>query len=704
MAQQNKKTNTNAPLDTSFGYLGSLYQRYIRNQKKITALVITGALTMSLVTGCSKATTDSSASGSSTTATTSDADSTSDGSVSTVSFTKSDMFTDRDSDPSYDEKSASTITFSESGVSSSSDSVTISDSSTTSNDAADSDTNDTTDSSCTTVTISEAGTYILTGSASNAQVIIDADKETKIQLVLDDLTLSCKSSAPIYVRKADKVFITLADGSSNTLSTTGEFVAIDDNNIDAVIFSKDDLTLNGSGSLTINSPYGHGIVSKDDLVVTSGTYTMTCAKHGLSGKDSVRILDGTFDLTVTKDGIHASNDDDENLGYIYIAGGTFTINSDDDGMHADSTLYIEDGTIDIQKSYEGLEGQTITILDGDIDIVSSDDGINAANGSGSNDSINDKQEKGDPSNGQMPGNPPSGDSFDPSKNTNENNSSNSDDSQTDNKPQGTPPSNGNFDPSNNSNNNTDQNNTTDTNDNSTDNNVVTMSTNAVASETETSTTSDDAASSENTQSSDNKQMPGNPPSGDNQMPGNPPSNSNFDPSDNSNNNSEQPQGNAPGGMGGFDMDADESCVLTINGGTITINAGGDGIDSNGYFYMNGGTVYVEGPESNGDSALDYSISATITGGYFLSTGYSGMAQNFGSDSTQCSYMLTLSSNTSGTTTVTLTDADGNVLLSHETSKSYNSVIVSCPELEVGSTYTLTTGDTSQSITPTSTVN
>lgn len=614
MAQNNKtfdkKSNTNAPFDTSFGYLGSLYQRYVRNQKKITALVITGALTMSFATGCNKATTDSSTSDSPTTATTSDANATSNGSVSTVSFTKSDMFTDRDSNPSYDEKAASTITFSESGVSSSSDSVTISDSSTVSNNATDSDTNDTTASSCTTVTISEAGTYILSGSASNAQVIIDADKETKIQLVLDDLTLNCESSAPIYVRKADKVFITLADGSSNTLSTTGEFVTIDDNNIDAVIFSKDDLTLNGSGSLTINAPYGHGIVSKDDLVVTGGTYTMTCAKHGLSGKDSVRILDGTFDLTVTKDGIHASNDDDENLGYIYIAGGTFTINSDDDGMHADSTLYIEDGTIDIQKSYEGLEGQTITILDGDIDIVSSDDGINAANGSGSNDSIDDKQGKGGPGNGQMPGNPPSGDN----------------------------------------------------------------------------------------------QTPKDPPSGDNQMPDTPPSNDNFDPSNNSNNNMDQPQGNTPGGMGGFDMDADESCVLTINDGTITINAGGDGIDSNGYFYINGGTVYVEGPESNGNSALDYGISATITGGYFLSTGYSGMAQSFSSDSTQCSYMLTLSSNTSGTTTVTLTDADGKVLLSHETSKSYNSIIVSCPELEVGSTYTLTAGDTSQSITPTSTVN
>lgn len=662
--QDNTRKNPalqDSPLDTPFGYLGSLYQRYIKNQKKITALVITGALTMSLVTGCSKST-DSSTSGSAATATTSDA-STAEGSVSTINFTKSEMFTDRDSDPSYDETSASTITFSESDVSSSSDSVTISDSSTASNDAEDSDTNDTTASSCTTVTISEAGTYILTGSASNAQVIIDADKETKIQLVLDNLTLSCKSSAPIYVRNADKVFITLVDGSSNTLAATGEFVAIDDNNIDAVIFSKDDLTLNGSGSLTISSPYGHGIVSKDDLVVTGGTYTMTCAKHGLSGKNSVRILDGTFDLTVTKDGIHASNDDDENLGYIYIAGGTFTINSDDDGMHADSTLYIEDGTIDIQKSYEGLEGQTITIQDGDIDIVSSDDGINATNGSGSNDST-DNQGKGGLENGQMPGDPPSGDNQMPE----------------------TPPSGDSFDPSQNP----DQNNSTDTYDNSTNNSIMTMNATAVTSGTQTSNSSDNAASSKNTQFPDN-----------NQMPENPPSNSSADTSGSS---TSQPQGNTPSGMGGFDMDADESCVLTINGGTVTINADGDGIDSNGYFYMNGGTVYVEGPESNGDSALDYGISATITDGYFLSTGYSGMAQSFGSDSTQCSYMLTLSSNTSGTTTVTLTDADGNVLLSHETSKSYNSIIVSCPELEVGSTYTLTAGDTSQSITPTSTVN
>lgn len=134
---------------------------------------------------------------------------------------------------------------------------------------------------------------------------------------------------------------------------------------------------------------------------------MTCARHGLSGKDSVRILDGTFYLTTTKDGIHASNDDDDMLGYIYIAGGTFTISSDDDGIHADSTLYIEGGDLDIVKSYEGLEGQTITILDGNISIVSSDDGINASSGSSTSDN-NQMPDSDNPGDEQIPDSAPNG--------------------------------------------------------------------------------------------------------------------------------------------------------------------------------------------------------------------------------------------------------------------------------------------------------
>ena len=119
-------------------------------------------------------------------------------------------------------------------------------------------------------------------------IIIDADKSAKIQLVLDNANINSNTSAAIYVCEADKVFITLAPGSENTLSNGGEYTAIDDNNIDAVIFSKDDLTLNGSGSLTINASAGHGIVSKDDLVITSGTYTINSASHGLSASSACK--------------------------------------------------------------------------------------------------------------------------------------------------------------------------------------------------------------------------------------------------------------------------------------------------------------------------------------------------------------------------------------------------------------------------------
>lgn len=120
--------------------------------------------------------------------------------------------------------------------------------------------------------------------------------------MLKDASINCDTSAAIYVKSADKVFVTLAENTSNTLTNTKDFVAIDDNNIDAVIFSKSDLSLNGSGTLTIHAAYGHGIVSKDDLVITSGTYDITAARHALSGKDSVRIADGDFTLNAKKMG------------------------------------------------------------------------------------------------------------------------------------------------------------------------------------------------------------------------------------------------------------------------------------------------------------------------------------------------------------------------------------------------------------------
>ena len=165
--------------------------------------------------------------------------------------------------------------------------------------------------------------------------------------MLNGATIASSTSAAIYVRSADKVFLTTATGTDNTLSNGGEYIAIDDNNIDAVVFSKADLTLNGAGTLTVNAAAGHGVVSKDDLVLTSGTYAITAASHGLSGKDSVRIANGTYTIASGKDGIHAENEDDISLGYLYIAGGAFAIDADGDGLSASSYLLIDGGTFDI---------------------------------------------------------------------------------------------------------------------------------------------------------------------------------------------------------------------------------------------------------------------------------------------------------------------------------------------------------------------
>lgn len=141
--------------------------------------------------------------------------------------------------------------------------------------------------------------------------------------------------------------VTLADGTENHLANGGAYVAIDENNIDAVIFSKTDLTLNGAGSLTIQSPAGHGVVSKDELVITGGSYTITAASHGLSGKDSVAIADGSFSITSGKDGIHAENSDDPSLGFLYLADGSFSITAQGDALSAAGALQIDGGTFDL---------------------------------------------------------------------------------------------------------------------------------------------------------------------------------------------------------------------------------------------------------------------------------------------------------------------------------------------------------------------
>ena len=227
------------------------------------------------------------------------------------------------------------------------------------------------------ITISEEGVYVISGTATDCTITVDADSAAKVQLVLDGVSITNADAPAIYVLSADKVFVTTASGSSNELTTTGEFAAIGDvTNVDGVIFAKDDLVLNGQGTLTINSS-ASGVVGKDDVKITGGTYNITATEHGIQGKDSVAIADGTFNITAGTDAIHAKNDEDLTLGYAYIAGGTFNLNGASDGIEGYAVVQIDGGDITID-SQEGIEGTYIQINGGTIDVTATDDGINAS--------------------------------------------------------------------------------------------------------------------------------------------------------------------------------------------------------------------------------------------------------------------------------------------------------------------------------------
>ena len=282
-----------------------------------------------------------------------------DEAMSDAAIDITDMFTKRDLAGNYDESEAVKITLSGKTAACNSSNVQIEDG---------------------VVTIKAAGVYVLSGTFTDGTIVVDAGDDDKVQLVLDGVSITAADYAAIYAKNADKVFVTLAEGAGNSLTVSGDYVQTDDNNVDAVIFAKCDLTLNGTGSLTVKDNTGHGIVSKDDLVVTGGTYTIYSQDHCLNGKDSVRIADGTFNLSCDEDGIHAGNDDQQD-GYVYIEGGDINISVGDDALHAEGLLIITGGDIDVSKSCEGVEGYKILVTGGDIDVISSDDGFNAAGGS-----------------------------------------------------------------------------------------------------------------------------------------------------------------------------------------------------------------------------------------------------------------------------------------------------------------------------------
>lgn len=237
------------------------------------------------------------------------------------------------------------------------------------------------------VSITAAGTYVLSGTLKDGQILVDTGKEDTVRLILNGVQIRCSDSAAIYSAQSQKTIITLAENTANTVEDGTVYTYADgEDEPDAAIFSKNDLTINGDGDLTVTGNFNNGIGTKDDLVITGGNITLTAVKDGLRGRDSIAIHNGTFDINVSGDAIDSNNDEDETKGWVSIDGGTIKITAGDDAIHAESDLTVNAGDIDIAQCVEGLEGVSVTVNGGTIDLKSSDDGLNAAGGINSSDS------------------------------------------------------------------------------------------------------------------------------------------------------------------------------------------------------------------------------------------------------------------------------------------------------------------------------
>lgn len=463
-------------------------------------------------------------------------------------------YSDRDKDASYDEAAATKIALAGQGATVSGEGTAV---------------------EGTAVTITAAGTYVVAGELMAGSLVVNAGDQDKVQIVLDGASIRNEAGPALNIQQADKVFVTLAAGSQNTLADGASYeLAEGEDEPNAALYSKADLTINGTGALTVEGNYRHGVNSKDDLVVTGGAITVTAKEDGLRGKDCVKVADGSFTVTAGRDGVKSSNDEDPTRGFVSIDGGTFAMDVQDDGvqaatylritggegtvkaadhalrseieaamtggeftveaggkgMNAETRFTLDGGTLNVTGSDEGIETEEVIVNDGELNIVASDDGINAA----------------------------------------------------------------------------------------------------VA---ERSDETAEAAVAAN---------------------------------------------------------ASEDCLIQINGGMVTVDAGGDGLDSNGYVEVNGGVVLASGSAGGGDSALDYEYGAKITGGAVILAGATGMAETF-TEGTQ-PFAMVAAEGAAGTN-LAVTDEAGTVLVSYTVPKAFQCAVVSAPGLTEGATGKVIVGGT-----------
>ena len=453
-----------------------------------------------------------------------------------------------------------------------------------------------------TLTITKAGTYKLSGEYQGQIKVETADSDA-VRLVLDNANITNSSGAALNVVNADEVILYSASGTTNTISDGADYTATGENDPDAVVYSKADLTIAGEGTLKVNGNHEDGIHTSDGLVIASGTLEVNAANTGIKGKDYVDILGGTINVTAQQDGIKSTNDTDEGKGWTRLSNGTVTVNAGDDGFKASRVVEISGGSLTVEQSDEGIEAQYINVSGGDVNVTSADDGMNASLKTSDSESTDSSANTSDTANQQQ-----------------------------NNQQQGSIP-----------------------------------------------------GGQQSGTSNQQQQGMGQPPA----MPG---GNAQDGKSQNGTTGTGQqgmgqpPQGGMPGGGGGTFEVID--AAINVSGGHVTVNAEGDGIDSNGVTTLSGGTLIVNGPSQGGNAALDTNGDLLLNGATVLSGSTADMFEAPSTNSTSGYLKLTNSSGFEQGSTVQVADSSGKVVANYKVTKSnVQLVLVSSSSIVKGQSYT-----------------
>lgn len=495
-----------------------------------------------------------------------------------------------------------------------------------------------------TLTISSAGTYLVSGSLSNGQILIDTADTQSVRLILNGVNIKNKTAPAIYEKNAEKTIVTLVKDSKNTLTDSESYKATGTSDPNAAFFATHDLSINGEGELVVNGKYNNGIGTQDDLCIVSSKITVNAVNNSIKGRDLIALKDVTIDVVSKNDGLKANNDTDKNKGFVQVDSGTINISANNDGIQAETNVIINGGNISITTTGQNTDGTesmkgikaisqvaikggtltfnctddavhsngNVTIDGGSLTIATKDDGIHADNAAVINDGTINITESYEGIEGA----------------TVEINHGNIDITASD-----------------------DGINAAGGTDDTTSDSALDTSEGAVAKP------SGGAIEKSSDGAVDPKQGP----------------------------------------MGKDEFAANENNHIKINGGNLVVNAQGDGLDSNGDLYIEGGTVNISGPSSGAESALDTNGEIFFNGGLITASGNTSMAESPSDESKQNSITMVSTTNQSKGTTLYLLDSSGNIIAEHTPKNDGQIIMFSSKDIKEGETYSVSSGTTDKKL-------